>query len=114
MSSCSEVNQKNILNISLSNSGHHAMVIQENFGATTPYVYKVYICENNNVDTNNCGQELLKIDKINKDSINLVWDGKRLIISIPSSTRIYHFTNFWYSNIDINKSFTVKLNMIDS
>lgn len=74
-----------------------AVITEENYGATTPFVYKLHLCAEGKVVDGSCGEEVLMVDKVDLNEINLKWDDGRLMVSLPDTARIHHFSNFWYS-----------------
>lgn len=101
---CSDGVAKISHKVPLAPNNAQVIVTEENYGATTPYVYKVYICAEGVFSDDNCGKELLLVDKIDLKDLTLDWNGEKLIVSVPDTARVYHFSNFWYSSVDVKST----------
>jgi hypothetical protein len=97
LSECNEALGKMSFRLLLPPYNVEVVITEENYGATTPYVYKVLLCATAKADNDNCGEEVLKVDKVDLNEIDLKWSNGRLIISLPDIARVHHFSNFWYS-----------------
>lgn len=63
-------------------------------GATVGFSYKLYFSDVE--DNNPYKSEVLKATEVS-DNLNINWINERILNLEISSSRIYSFTNFWYS-----------------
>ncbi|RUO52812.1 hypothetical protein CWI69_07140 [Pseudidiomarina halophila] len=94
---CGQPSTRIAYHLPLSQYNAEALILEENYGATTSFVYKLYICDEERVGMSKCGKELLVVDKLHLSEIDVRLGGETLIVSLPDIARVHHFSNFWYS-----------------
>lgn len=80
---------------------HTAFVAKKNYGATTSFVYNVYICKGMEFIEQQCGEEVFRADHLDDDKISIEWNTNRKVTIYTKDARIFHYNNMWYSREDV-------------
>lgn len=113
LSGCGDPSARMAHHLALPEYHAKAVITEENYGATTPFVYKLYLCNEGEVVESSCGKEVLIVDKIDLNEVSLKLNNGKLIVSLPNIARIHDFSNFWYSsNKPSQQPVAIELNVV--
>ncbi|MEK8018109.1 MAG: hypothetical protein VSS75_014640 [Candidatus Parabeggiatoa sp.] len=93
MTGCDAVAREEMARISSPDFRVDAILIRANAGATTSFVFEVYIVQSGDVPTED--DLLFRGDKM--EGLKLRWVQSKLLTIQYEQGRIFHFSNFWSS-----------------
>jgi uridine phosphorylase len=87
-----------------------AVIVRSNAGATTPFVYRVYVVPAGQDIPRQEGYENFRADKV--EDLSLRWKSAGALDIEYKAARIFHFSNFWNSKSVKNFEYTVRLRLV--
>lgn len=107
MCGCDIVSREEITRIKSTDSMVEAILVRANAGATTSYVYSLYIVPTGEKKIK--GNELFRADKV--EGLDISWKENRYLEIKFKKGRIFYFKNFWLSEDVQNFRYVVELRL---
>ncbi len=108
MTGCDPVAREEMARISSPDFRVDAILIRANAGATTSFVFEVYIVQSGDVLTEE--HLLFRGDKM--EGLKLRWVQSKLLTIQYEQGQIFHFSNFWSSKDVQNFKYQVEIRLI--
>jgi hypothetical protein len=105
---CNPVSREELKRTTSPDSIVDAVLVQANGGATTSFIYELYVVKKGAKITE--GSALLRADHV--DGLLIGWSQSKLLDIKYAEARIHHFTNFWHSKDVNNFKYVVELRLI--
>ncbi len=108
MTGCDPVAREEMARLSSPDFRVDAILIRANAGATTSFVFEVYIVQTGDVPTED--DLLFRGDKM--EGLKLRWVQSKLLTIQYEQGQIFHFSNFWSSQDVQNFKYRVEIRLI--
>ncbi|QOX77906.1 hypothetical protein FY034_02760 [Trichlorobacter lovleyi] len=105
---CNPVSREELKRTTSPDSIVDAVLVQVNGGATTSFIYELYVVKKGANITE--GSALLRADHV--DGLLISWRQPKLLDIKYAEARIHQFTNFWHSKDVNNFKYIVELRLI--
>jgi hypothetical protein len=105
-----EVSYREISRLSSPDQFVDALIVEANGGATTPFIYDIYVVpKGKSFQKDSCGNCLFSADHI--DSLTVNWKSNRFLEIQYKQARIFSYSNFWQSNELFNYHYVVEVRL---
>ena len=105
---CDIVSREEVARIKSEDSVVEAILVRANAGATTSYVYSLYIVPAG--EKKNKGNELFRADKV--EGLDINWKENKYLEIKFKKGRIFYFKNFWLSEDVQNFRYVVEIRLM--